>query len=103
MPELVQCMGVEHYLDDLSIPSDEGVLDCQLQLEIVIAWILTDCVRINISKSKFFAELTKCMTIEYSNIRQYFMFPEYIHLFSDSFSFLLLLLPPTYSDHEYIT
>jgi hypothetical protein len=47
---------VKTYLDDLLILTNSNFKDHQLKLEIVLARLSTAGMRVNISKSKFFAE-----------------------------------------------
>jgi hypothetical protein len=46
----------ECYLDDLLILTNNSSKDHLLKLEMVLARLSTSCMRVNISKSKFFAE-----------------------------------------------
>jgi dihydroorotate dehydrogenase len=57
MSKLVQDVGyVKTYLDDLLILTNSSFNDHLLKLEMVLARLLTAGMRLNISKSKFFAE-----------------------------------------------
>jgi hypothetical protein len=57
MSELVQDMEyVKTYLDDLLILTNSSFKDHLLNLEMVLARLSTAGMRVNISKSKFFAE-----------------------------------------------
>jgi hypothetical protein len=57
MSKLVQDMEyVKTYLDDLLILTYSNFKDHQLKLEIVLAKLSIAVMRVNISKSKFFAE-----------------------------------------------
>jgi hypothetical protein len=57
MSKLVQDMEyVKTYLDDLLILTNSSFNDHLLKLEMVLARISTAGMRVNISKSKFFAE-----------------------------------------------
>jgi hypothetical protein len=57
MSKLVQDMEyVKTYLDDLLILTNNSFKDHLLKLEIVLARLSTAGMRVNISKSKFFAE-----------------------------------------------
>jgi hypothetical protein len=57
MSKLVQDMEyVKTYLDGLLIPTKSSFKDHLLKLEMVLATISTAGMRVNISKSKFFAE-----------------------------------------------
>jgi hypothetical protein len=57
MSKLVQGMEyVKTYLDDLLILSNSSFKDHILKLEMVLARLSTAVMRVNISKSKFFAE-----------------------------------------------
>jgi hypothetical protein len=57
MSKLVQDMGnVKTYLDDLLILTNSSFKDHLLKLEMVLARLSTSGMRVNISKSKFFAE-----------------------------------------------
>jgi hypothetical protein len=62
MSNLVQDMEyVKTYLDDLLILTNSSFKDHLLKLEMVLARISTAGMRVNISKSKFFAEQIKCL------------------------------------------
>jgi hypothetical protein len=57
MPKLVQDMEyINIYLDDLLIITNSSFKDHLLKLEMVLARLSTAGMRVNISKSKFFAE-----------------------------------------------
>jgi hypothetical protein len=49
------------YLDDLSILTNSSVKDHLLKLDMVLARLSTAGMRVNISKSKFFAEQIECL------------------------------------------
>jgi hypothetical protein len=62
MSKLVQDMEyVKTYLDDLLILTNSSFKDHLLKLEMVLARVSTSGMRVNISKSKFFAEQIEYM------------------------------------------
>jgi hypothetical protein len=58
------------YLDDLLILTKNGFKDHLLKLEMVLARFSTSGMRVNISKSKFFAEQIECLVLGYWITRQ---------------------------------
>jgi hypothetical protein len=58
------------YLNDLLIPTNSSFKDHQLKLEMVLASLSTASMRVNISKSKFFAEQIKYLDPSYFITRQ---------------------------------
>jgi hypothetical protein len=71
MSKLVQDMEyVKTYLDDLLILTNSSFKDHILKLEMVLARLSTAGMRVNISKSKFFAEQIKYLVLGYWITRQ---------------------------------
>jgi hypothetical protein len=71
MSKLVQDMEyVKTYLNDLLILINSSFKDHLLKLEMVLARLSTAVMRVNISKSKFFAEQIKYLDPWYCSTRQ---------------------------------
>jgi hypothetical protein len=71
MSKLVQYMEyVKTYLDDLLILTNSGFKDHLLKLEMVLARLSSAGMRVNISKSKFFAEQIEYLASWYRITRQ---------------------------------
>jgi hypothetical protein len=71
MSKLVQDLDyLKTYLDDLSILTNSSFKDHLLKLEMVLARLSTAGIRVNISKSKFFAEQREYLAIRYWITRQ---------------------------------
>jgi hypothetical protein len=71
MSKLVQDMEyVKTYLDDLLILTNHSFKDHLLKLEMVLARLSTAGMRVNISKSKFFAEQIEYLILGYWITRQ---------------------------------
>jgi hypothetical protein len=71
MSKLVQDMeNVKIYLDDLLIRTNCSFKDHLLKLEMVLARLSTVGMRVNISKSKFFAEQIEYLVYWITRLRQ---------------------------------